>query len=209
MEKNKDQKKIALVTYQHLNTHYDDMMSHYHPLLSSSDYLLIPPLNSKNIQVDIIVWDDENNETPYQEYDALIIRSTWNYHKHVESFERWLSHLEKLKVPLFNSYKTIRWNMNKCYLKILRDHGVRCIPTVWIEKDSKIQLIDVLNEKKWDKVVLKPSFGASSQGIRVVTMDRVEGEQEELEKMLQTVSHVMVQPVMKEIFNGEYSFVFF
>jgi len=99
--------------------------------------------------------------------------------------------------------------MNKCYLKILRDHGVRCIPTVWIEKDSKIQLIDVLNEKKWDKVVLKPSFGASSQGIRVVTMDRVEGEQEELEKMLQTVSHVMVQPVMKEIFNGEYSFVFF
>ncbi len=69
--------RIALVTYEGA------------PDLSEDDRLLLTPLKKNNIQADAVVWDDP--AVRWEEFDALILRSCWDYHRRSDEFLRWIA----------------------------------------------------------------------------------------------------------------------
>lgn len=185
-------KSIALVTYSGK------------PELSSSDQTLLNPLKQRGIQAIPAIWNDATID--WQQFDAVVLRSCWDYYKHAEAFRQWLSQLEGLDVPLHNAQKTILWNMKKTYLRDLEQQGIRLIPTFWAK--TAINLNETLQSNGWDQVVLKPVMGASAYGIHLVSTSDSHEKQSLFDSMLQD-GQVMIQPVIKEIQDGELSLIFF
>lgn len=187
-------KHIALVTY-------DDM-----PDLTPSDQLLREKLSAHNIQSSAISWHDTTID--WRQFDAVIIRTTWNYHQHPVEFKAWLTQMEEQGVRLYNPAPTLLWNMRKTYLRQLSDMGILIIPTVWASQTEPQDLKSVLGAQGWTEALLKPVFGAGSKGIKVINIHAVDEAQATLDQML-TLGEVMIQPIIKEVRNGELSMVYF
>jgi len=166
----------------------------------------LEPLADQGIQAVAVAWDDPTVD--WQRFDAVVLRSCWDYHKRSNEFKQWIRKLEALDVPLHNSPQTVLWNMEKTYLRELAQYGIRTIPTLWISSDEKRHLRELLKARGWQQAVLKPTIGASAYGIQVVLAENAEDHQPAFENLL-TTSGVMVQPVVEEIQDGELSLVFF
>lgn len=175
-----------------------------YPNLSSSDAELVKPLADLGIQGVGVQWDSSDEE--WRNYDALVLRSTWNYHKKLDQFMKWVQDVEEAGVKLFNPVKAIRWNYDKKYLHELRDNGIKIIPTEYVAKGETRDISEILTENKWSEVVVKPSVGASAHGIKHL-LDPAEAQQT-LDETTQRTG-ALVQPVMKSIFDGEWSLIYF
>ena len=60
-------------------------------------------------------WDDRTQA--WDSYDALVMRSTWNYHTSLDAFQSWLDRVESLELPIWNPPAILRWNASKTYLR--------------------------------------------------------------------------------------------
>jgi glutathione synthase/RimK-type ligase-like ATP-grasp enzyme len=186
--------EVALITYPAL------------PDLSASDQLLLEPLAEYGIQPVALCWDSPDVDWP--RFDAVILRSCWDYPQRAEAFRQWIIRLLEMNVPLHNSPRTVLWNMQKHYLHELEQHGTRIIPTVWVTSSSRPSLREFLETHHWEQAVLKPTIGASGKGVQIVTRENVEQDQLRLDTLL-TIGDAMLQPVVEEIRDGELSLVFF
>lgn len=144
----------------------------------------------------------------WQQFEAVILRSCWDYHHRPDEFRQWVTRLSNLNVPLHNSPRTVLWNMEKTYLRELAEYSIRTIPTLWVSQNDKPRLTELLASRNLHKAVLKPTIGASAYGVHVVLREDAEEHQEAFEYLLES-SDVMIQPVVEEIKEGELSLVFF
>lgn len=183
---------LALVTYSN------------RPELSPSDQTLLNPLKQRGIQPIPAIWNDTTID--WQQFDAVVLRSCWDYYKHADAFRQWLTRLQDWCVPVYNAPKTALWNMQKTYLRELAQRGFKTIPTIWAE--NAIDLRETMATRGWDQAVLKPVMGASGYGVHLVSASNVHEKQTLFESMLQE-GQVMIQPVIEEIRNGELSLIFF
>jgi hypothetical protein len=69
------------------------------------------------------VWSDPGVD--WSAYDAVLIRSVWDYFLRHEEFLAWV---DRVPVPMWNPAGTIRWNSEKSYLRELEAAGVETIP---------------------------------------------------------------------------------
>lgn len=187
-------KHVALVTYHEL------------PTLTPSDHLLQQALSSQNIETRAVLWDDPNVD--WTQFDAVIIRCTWDYYQRPTEFKAWINRLTDLNVPLYNPASTLLWSMDKVYLRELSEQGVQIIPTYWVKPDQTVNLSAILRERTWENALLKPVIGASSNGIYVINPNALDQAQQTLTHML-TLGEVMIQPIVPEVQNGELSLIFF
>lgn len=185
---------VALVTYEGL------------PELVPGDQRLIQPLAALAIRAVAVRWDDP--DVDWRQFAAVVIRSCWDYHERWAEFRQWVETLAEQGVPLYNSVQTVLWNMEKSYLRRLAENGVKTIPSVWANKGETPSLQDLLDAQGWDKVVLKPTIGAGAYGIKIVQREQAAAHQTEFEALLQQ-SHVIIQPVLEEVREGEISLLFF
>jgi glutathione synthase/RimK-type ligase-like ATP-grasp enzyme len=127
------------------------------------------------------VWSDPGVD--WSAYDAVLIRSVWDYFLRHEEFLAWV---DRVPVPMWNPAGTIRWNSEKSYLRELEAAGVETIPTAWE------------GEVPWDDAILKPTVAGGSLGLRRA------GKGERVEPGW------MAQPFLPEVVSaGELSLVFF
>ena len=177
--------KIALATY------------HERPQFTEEETLLRPPLETFNIDVEVAVWNDPMVD--WTAYDAVVIRSTWDYHTQVALFLDWVDYVEQLGVAVWNRPRVLQWNSDKIYLKALHDARIPLIPTVWA--DAKMNLHALMKQQGWQDVVVKPRYGATSMGIQRVSLA-------EAPHFSGSLAHTFIQPVMPQIHRGEYSLIF-
>jgi glutathione synthase/RimK-type ligase-like ATP-grasp enzyme len=154
--------------------------------LAESDRILAEALRHRGHDVSTLVWSSGSVEC-----DAVVIRSCWDYHLHVDQFLSWS---DALDVPVINPPSILRWNSKKTYLLDLAAAGIPVVPTRHIV-DGVVtsRLFDELDS---ERLVVKPVIGASAYGTRIVSA--VEG---------QPVKDVLVQPFVDEIESGEWSLV--
>jgi glutathione synthase/RimK-type ligase-like ATP-grasp enzyme len=176
------------------------------PDLTEDDRLALGPVGAFGAVVDRLVWDDPGVD--WRPYTALILRSTWDYHKKSSAFVSWLDQIESLGVPLWNPAGLIRWNMDKTYLRKLAAKGVPVTPTEWLEPGSVPDLSALLNRNGWDRAVVKPTLSATAFLTWVTTPAGARGDQPRLDEMTQR-GGVMVQRFEEAIREGEWSLVFF
>jgi glutathione synthase/RimK-type ligase-like ATP-grasp enzyme len=175
------------------------------PRLSLDDQLAAQELESRGVRVTAAVWSDP--DVRWAEFDAVVLRSTWDYHRRPVEFCRWLDELERVGAKLWNPIPIARWNMDKRYLRDLAARGVAVAPTVWLPRGTAVDLAALLDERGWSDVVIKPVVSATA--FETIRADRgsLDAAHAHAQRLLAT-SDVMVQQFLPEIASGEWSLVF-
>jgi glutathione synthase/RimK-type ligase-like ATP-grasp enzyme len=99
--------------------------------LFAEDDALIAALKRQNIAARRIPWREP--EADWAQFDAIIIRSIWDYIDHVDEFRHTLGRIDRAGVRLINPLGTIAWNIDKRYLRELARLGVPIVPTWFVE----------------------------------------------------------------------------
>jgi glutathione synthase/RimK-type ligase-like ATP-grasp enzyme len=130
--------------------------------LSADDRLLLAPLGAHGVEAVAAVWNDP--AVDWRAFDAVVLRSTWDYHLALPAFLRWIDTLEAAGVRLHNPPHVVRWNADKRYLLELAGRGVPVVPTTWVPAGGPNGLRAIAADHGWDRVVVKPAVSASAHG---------------------------------------------
>lgn len=106
--------------------------------------------------VRVVAWDDTAVE--WSEFDAVVLRSTWDYTDRLGEFLDWLTRVEAVTVVI-NGADIIRWNADKHYLADLAAEGIEIAPTVFVHPGEAPPAVSGLH-------VVKPTVGAGASGAR-------------------------------------------
>jgi len=128
--------------------------------LPSSDEALKAALGEQGMTANAVLWSSPGVD--WQSFDAVVIRSCWDYHLRVNGFLEWITQLEDTGVAVLNSPSLIRWNVNKLYLKELSAKGIRIPETVWLDPGEEADLARVCCLRGWANAVVKPLVSASA-----------------------------------------------
>jgi len=174
--------------------------------LTPDDALLVPAFARFGVHARAVPWDDPR--TDWGAFDAVLVRSTWDYHLRLAEFLDWTTRLERRGVPLVNPAPLIRWNARKEYLKEVAGAGIGVIPTSWVKRGDSRGLRTVLAQAGWEDVVVKPVVSASAHETWRTSLRAGAMEEERFGRMVAS-GDVMVQPFLREIETaGEWSLIF-
>jgi glutathione synthase/RimK-type ligase-like ATP-grasp enzyme len=170
------------------------------------DELAVAPLAALGWQVEFVSW---RARVAWGDYDAVVIRSTYDYIQAPDAFLAALEQIERSGTPLFNDAGIVRWNVRKSYLRDLADRGVPVVPTVFRDRLRPGELPGLLQAVSADEVVVKPVVGANADGawrLDVRTMD----EQSAGIEAFYADRALMAQPFVPAVLSeGEFSLFYF
>jgi len=179
-----------------------------YPDLPADDQLLTAALRRQGVGVAAAVWNDP--QVAWQEYDAIVLRSCWDYHLHPAAFLRWLDHLEQPAVHpprVYNDVPTVRWNMTKTYLRDL-EGAVATAPTVWVPQGAATTLQAIVDSVGWEELVVKPTVSATAYKTWRVERTRARQHEARFARLIGE-RDVMVQQFLPAVLReGELSLVF-
>ena len=170
------------------------------PGIHADDAHLAQALKRLGVEPTVCVWNDPDVE--WSRFDAVLIRTTWDYFKLFPAFKVWL---DQLPVPTINNAPLLRWNSDKRYLLELAPLGVDIIPT---RLASGPELIAVLSAMRGQEVVIKPTVSGGAWH----TVRGVAGEPEFEHALTQLPAQFeyLVQPFVPEVVaDGEWSLLYF
>jgi glutathione synthase/RimK-type ligase-like ATP-grasp enzyme len=180
--------RVALVTCQAL------------PHLSDDDQHALPALAARGIRGKPVVWNDPT--VIWSAYHMVVIRSAWDYYHQPAAFAAWIDRLDDAGVPLWNTPRVLRANLDKRYLATLAETGVPIVPTLWLDAGAKLE--QVLADHAWTEAVVKPVVSAGAHRThRLTTADQ------QLFDTIAAHGTVMLQPYLPEIeTTGEWSLIY-
>ena len=171
------------------------------------DELAYPPLAALGWRVETIPWQRPNIE--WHAYDAVVIRSTWDYVTDPDAFLDVLGEIERSGTPLFNGLDLVRWNIRKTYLRDLAERGVPVVPTIWRDRLHSHELPDLIEEVGTAEVVIKPVIGANASGAFRLNAQSARSRSDEVEAYYADRA-LLAQPFLSAITTeGEFSLFYF
>ncbi|NMP30083.1 hypothetical protein HII17_00790 [Thalassotalea sp. M1531] len=171
------------------------------------DDLLEQPLADLGWQMSFVSWRDKN--VNWDDFNAVIIRSPWDYQDDAEAFLSVLEDIESSSAHLENSLDIVKWNIDKEYLKELADKAVNIVPTLWRESFNVDELSGFFEHFSQQQIVLKPRISANADNTFWLTKDNVKGMTAQLAKAFES-RNFMVQPFMQSVIDeGEFSLFYF
>jgi glutathione synthase/RimK-type ligase-like ATP-grasp enzyme len=187
--------RIAFVTYEGL------------PELNADDRRAAVALEDLGLRAEAVRWDDPRVD--WLGYGAVVLRSTWDYHRRIDEFHAWIDRMEAIGTRLWNPPRVLRWNADKRYLARIAHPSLAPPPTAMLERGSVVNLPALLRERGWSEAVLKPAISADGFSTEGTSLDRAASDQGVLDDMLGR-GDVIVQRLVPEIrTNGEISMMFF
>ncbi|WP_291378918.1 hypothetical protein [Demequina sp.] len=176
--------RIALVTTRDL------------PTIDTDDALLSARLPGS----EVVAWEDET--VAWGDFDAVILRSTWNYTERLEEFLAWAERVDSV-TRLFNPLSVVKWNTNKRYLAGLQQAGIPVVPTTYIAAGEEVP-----EQALAGHIVVKPTVGAGSSGAALIRDDADSALAHVLS--LHAQGHVaMIQPYLSHVdTHGETALIY-
>lgn len=169
------------------------------------DHLLFEPLAKLGWLVEEVPWSRPN--VNWSQFDAVVIRSTWDYQAAPDRFLLTLEEIERV-TDLYNPVDICRWNLNKGYLRDLQSKGVQIVPTFWLEGLKKQSITSVFQTSSAKRLVVKPLVGANADDTFVLHLKDSESWNDAIGVFGDR--EVMVQPFVDSIqVEGEYSLFYF
>jgi glutathione synthase/RimK-type ligase-like ATP-grasp enzyme len=170
------------------------------------DHLAVPPLEAFGWRVDNVPW--RATGVDWAGYDAVVIRSTWDYQAAPAAFMEVLERIARETV-LHNGIETVRWNLRKSYLRDIAAHGGSIVPTRFSDGAGPAAVRAAFEAFGTDQLVLKPEVGANADD---ATRLRADGGAAPLERAaaLFRGRGCLIQPFVPAVVaEGEYSLVWF
>jgi glutathione synthase/RimK-type ligase-like ATP-grasp enzyme len=187
-------RRIALATYSRA------------PRLAADDELLPPALASLGITAEPVVWS--NDSATWSDFDAVVVRSCWDYHLQFAEFLAWLARLDAGGIAVWNSSPLLRWNADKRYLLDLAQRGAATIPTMVVPRGRGCDVESFAIAEGWTRFVLKPAISASGYETYALRTPLDEAARDAIAKVT-TIGDALLQPFVDEVQrDGEYSFTF-
>ena len=176
------------------------------PNLYQTDQFLIPELAKHSITAKPAVWDDKTIN--WNDFDYLIFRNTWDYFEKETEFNIWLDHIQSLGIKTLNAIEIIQRNKHKFYLREMEKEGIKILPTIFIDKTSALDLIEII-PPDWKKAVIKPAYSGAAYLTEVFDISQI--QQINLQyRPIAAEKELLLQKFMPEIISeGETSFIFF
>lgn len=156
------------------------------PVPDADEQLLLPHLEHARLAA----WDDPTVE--WSTFDAVVLRSTWNYTEQVDAFLEWAAHVDQVSI-LINPLPVIRWNTDKRYLTDVAAAGIATVPTTFVERGQVPDGVDLSGH-----IVVKPSVGAGSEGAALFREDPG-GARSHLLGLHRSGRTAMVQPYLDQV----------
>ena len=176
------------------------------PEISESDRLVQGALEAQGATVEARAWNAP--DAVWDGFDAIVLRSNWDYHFEPDAFVGWLDRLERSGARVFNPPALVRWNLTKAYLLELGRAGVPTVATVILEDESRAGLEAVMAARGWSRVVMKPVISASAHDTRLVSAATLDEAAAALASGAMR-RPVLIQPFVEEIqTRGEWSLIF-
>jgi len=177
------------------------------PEISESDGVAQRALEARGAVVEGRPWNVAGTE--FGGFDAVVLRSNWEYHLDPAGFRSWLDGVERAGARIWNTPDLVRWNLSKRYLVALQEAGVPTVPTALFDlAERRDGLAALLARHGGRRAVLKPEFGASAHETRLVTAATAPDVAAELASGVIQGS-VLIQPFIEEIeTRGEWSLIF-
>src|SRR5689334_14121352 len=126
----------------------------------TDDELAQEPLRALGWEVTTLPWNRPGVD--WSRFEAVVIRSTWDYHKRLDEFLATLETIDRSGARLANPLDLVRWNVRKTYLRDLEDRGLPVVPTLWAAGPDEDRLRGLFDELGTDEIVLKPVVSASA-----------------------------------------------
>ena len=133
-----------------------DALRHGH----EDDLTVVPPASALGIGIDLVPWRDPTPD--WTRWDAVLIRTTWDYQHHAADYFARLEEIEAAGVPLWNPSGVARWNADKGYLADLAERGIAVVPSRFETLRDADHLADLIADHP-EGAVVKPRVGASGE----------------------------------------------
>ncbi len=170
------------------------------------DEQAIEPLAAIGWRASTVSW--RQTDIPWEDFDAVIIQSTWDYWNDVPSFLEVLAAINR-KTRLANPLDLVHWNLAKTYLIDIEAQGIGIVPTLWPDAIEPPSFRAFFKCLETDELVVKPVVGANGEdAFRVSAADSTE-------RLEWIAGHFvgrgcMVQRFMSQVVSeGEFSLFFF
>jgi glutathione synthase/RimK-type ligase-like ATP-grasp enzyme len=120
----------------------------------------IAPLAELGWRVETLSW--RQTKQPWSDFDAVIIRSTWDYWDDVPGFLEALAQINR-QSRLANALDLVHWNLAKTYLRDLEGKGAGVVPTLWLDGLDDASPAVCSDRLGTDELVVKPVIGANGK----------------------------------------------
>lgn len=173
----------------------------------SYDSMLFEPLKAAGWLAEEVSW--RKTDVDWNEYDVVVIRTTWDYQEDVAEFMACLQRIESSSAQLQNSLKTVEWNISKNYLKDLQNQGINIVPTLWFDSFSLPKIQAGFSYFDTPQIVLKPLVSANADHTYRLTPENLVLQAGALKAVFEK-REFMLQPFLTGIVDeGEYSLFYF
>jgi glutathione synthase/RimK-type ligase-like ATP-grasp enzyme len=169
------------------------------------DRAAVAALSERGVAVAPVLWDGTTPQA-LSRFDAVVVRSVWDWYERRPEFRRFLGSLSEVTCPVFNAPSVLQEFADKRYLVRLAAAGVPVVPTLVLEALAEVPL--ALATQRWDEVVLKPAFTANAADAQHFARAEVEAACARSPR-LPPGEAWLLQKFMPEVTAGELSFVFF
>jgi hypothetical protein len=177
------------------------------PQLYVDDLLLVSALEEIGITAVPAVWS--RADIDWTAFDALVMRSPWDYFQRVAEFRGWLDARIASGVLMCNSPEILEWNFDKSYLQDLAGKGVELVPTFCVARQEMADIVALARARGWDEIVVKPTIGGGAYRTYRFRLEEYARHADDIAQTLQDRA-VLVQPFLPEIsIGGELSLLFF
>lgn len=188
-------RKVAILTTDNLEGFfvYDNMLSE--------------PFKAKGWHATEVSWRAPNID--WNDYEVVIIRSTWDYQSDHQAFLDCLDTIESSQASLENSLDLVKWNVSKEYLKSLEDKGIPIVPTLWAAQFNEEQLVSSFDHFNSKEIVIKPLVSANADSTYRLSKTQLLAQKSVLENEFSD-RKFMIQPFINSVVSeGEYSLFYF
>jgi glutathione synthase/RimK-type ligase-like ATP-grasp enzyme len=160
---------------------------------------LFAALGDLEVPADLVIWDDET--VRWDEYDLVVIRSTWDYPSRRSDFLEWsrsIAHLE-------NPGAIVGYSSDKHYLADLEAHGLGIIPSRFcaVGESPDFDFGDLVD------FVVKPCVGAGSLNVARYRASDLDAATRHVEELHAASRDVLIQPYIHSVDTlGERALIF-
>jgi hypothetical protein len=172
--------------------------------------LLLPACARAGLNAEVRAWDDAT--VSWNRYDAVVLRSPWDYTERLLEFLRWCDRVDRA-TRLLNPLPVLRWNTDKHYLADLQAEGIPVVPTRFVEPDTEPlpALQAFLAEfPAAAEIVIKPAVSAGSRNTQRYRREQEFAAANHIGRLLDAGRSAMLQPYLDAVdTRGETALVYF